>query len=214
MRGRAVGSPLAREGAARDGEGETGAGARHRLVRCEAHSAQGSAALGDQGRATEGRVHYLRALATLERALGPDHLDVAYALFNLGVGHVNAEEHDQAAPYFERALAIREAALGPDHPHVAYPLTGIGHCRMAQGRIDEALAAFEHALRIAEGAQADPTLIATARYDLAQALWQAGRDRDRAIELATLAHRTWKDEPRWQREAEDAAAWLASRRGR
>ena len=62
---------------------------------------------------------YRRALAINEKALGPDHLDVARSLNNLA-GLLKAKGNYAAAePLYRRALAIAEKALGPDHPNVA-----------------------------------------------------------------------------------------------
>jgi tetratricopeptide (TPR) repeat protein len=62
---------------------------------------------------------YQRALAIWEKALGPEHRNVATSLNNLaGLYHAQSR-YAQAEPLYQRALAIREKALGPDHPDVA-----------------------------------------------------------------------------------------------
>ena len=60
-----------------------------------------------------------RALAIREKALGPDHPDVAVSLNNLAGLYAYQGRYADAEPLFKRALAIREKALGPDHPDVA-----------------------------------------------------------------------------------------------
>ena len=62
---------------------------------------------------------YERALAIREKALDPDHPDVAGSLNDLGMLYGIAGPHTKAEPLLKRALAIREKALGPDHPDVA-----------------------------------------------------------------------------------------------
>ena len=57
-----------------------------------------------------------RALAIREKALGPDHPDVALALNNLAELYRNQGRYAEAEPLYKRALAIEEKALGPDHP--------------------------------------------------------------------------------------------------
>ncbi len=59
-----------------------------------------------------------RALAIWEKALGPDHPDVAASLNNLASLYHAQGAYERAKPLYERALAIREKALGPDHPDV------------------------------------------------------------------------------------------------
>ena len=60
-----------------------------------------------------------RALAIREKALGPDHPDVALSLNNLALLYRNQGRYAEAEPLYKRSLAIREKALGPDHPDVA-----------------------------------------------------------------------------------------------
>src|SRR5262245_53502792 len=57
-----------------------------------------------------------RALSRREKALGPDHLDVAAALYSLALLYRAKRDYAHAEPLSQRALAIREKALGPDHP--------------------------------------------------------------------------------------------------
>ena len=57
-----------------------------------------------------------RALAIGEKALGPDHPDVATSLNNLAELYRAQGAYARAEPLYERALAIWEKALGPDHP--------------------------------------------------------------------------------------------------
>ena len=57
-----------------------------------------------------------RALAIREKALGPDHPDVATSLNNLaGLLH-DKGDYAGAEPLYRRALAIDEKALGPKQP--------------------------------------------------------------------------------------------------
>ena len=62
---------------------------------------------------------YWRAFGIDEKALGPDHPDVAIELNNLA-GLCNAQgKYAEAESLYQRALAIWEKALGPEHPNVA-----------------------------------------------------------------------------------------------
>ncbi len=65
------------------------------------------------------------ALAICEKALGPDHPDVATALNNLAVLYRAQGRYAEAEPLYKRSLAIREKALGPDHPDVAQSLNNL-----------------------------------------------------------------------------------------
>ena len=63
---------------------------------------------------------YKRSLAIREKALGPDHPDVAQSLNNLAVLYRDQGRYADAEPLYKRSLAINEKALGPDHPDVAH----------------------------------------------------------------------------------------------
>ena len=62
---------------------------------------------------------YERALAIGEKALGPDHPDLATRLNNLAELYRATGRLAEAEPLLERALAIGEKALGPHHPDIA-----------------------------------------------------------------------------------------------
>jgi len=61
----------------------------------------------------------VQEVAIKEKALGPDHPDVATAMSNLAVLYANLGRYAEAEPLYKRSLAISEKALGPNHPDVA-----------------------------------------------------------------------------------------------
>ena len=79
-----------------------------------------------------------RALAIREKALGPEHPDVANSLNNLAGLYYNQGQYAKAEPLIERALAIREKALGPEHPDVARASTTWRALRLHQGQYAKA----------------------------------------------------------------------------
>jgi tetratricopeptide (TPR) repeat protein len=93
-----------------------------------------------------------RALAIREKALGPDHPDVASSLNNLGNVYLRQGHYAESEPLHMRALAIREKALGPDHPDVAYCLNGLALTFRDQGRYQEAEGLLSQALSTREAA--------------------------------------------------------------
>jgi hypothetical protein len=70
----------------------------------------------DQRRPTEAEPLLKRSLAILEKALGPNHPDVATALANLAQLYDDQGRPAEAEPLLKRSLAILEKVLGPDHP--------------------------------------------------------------------------------------------------
>ena len=72
-----------------------------------------------QGRYAEAEPLYKRSLTIFEKALGPNHPDVATSLNNLAELYNKQSRYAEVEPLFKRSLAIGEKALGPNHPDVA-----------------------------------------------------------------------------------------------
>ena len=79
-----------------------------------------------------------RSLAITEKALGPDHPDVATSLNNLAGLYDTQGHYARAEPLYKRSLAIFEKALGADHPHVATSLENLAVLYRATKRNEEA----------------------------------------------------------------------------
>ena len=79
-----------------------------------------------------------RALAIREKALGPNHPDVAMSLKNLASLYRNQGRYADAEPLYKRSLAIREKALGRDHPDIAQSLNNLAALYRRQGRYADA----------------------------------------------------------------------------
>ena len=130
---------------------------------------------------------YRRALAIAEKALGPDHPDVATDLNNLAELLQAKGEYAGAEPLYRRALAIREKALGPDHPNVATSLNNLALLLQAKGDYGAAEPLYRRALAIREKALGpDHPDVATSLNNLALLL-QAKGDYGAAKPLYRLA---------------------------
>ena len=75
-----------------------------------------------------------KSLEVAEKALGPDHPDVATSLNNLAELYRAQGQYAQAEPLYKRSLAIWEKALGPDHPDVALSLENMAGLHRKTGR--------------------------------------------------------------------------------
>src|SRR6266508_3123519 len=93
-----------------------------------------------------------RALELREKALGPDHPDVAQSLHNLAIIHRLKGDYAKSEPLFQRALDIKEKALGPEHPDVAASLNSLAIIYHAKGDYAKAEPLFQRALDIKEKA--------------------------------------------------------------
>ncbi len=73
-----------------------------------------------------------------EKALGPEHPDVATSLNNLAELYKAQGNYAEAEPLYQRSLAIWEKALGPEHPDVATSLENYAALLRQTARADEA----------------------------------------------------------------------------
>jgi tetratricopeptide (TPR) repeat protein len=128
-----------------------------------------------------------RALAIKVRSVGAGHASVAFTEEQLADVLMSLGRLDDALAHAERGLAIRERGFGPEHPLVGEMLTVVGKVRLLRHESAEALPPLERAVAILEHHEADPGLLPEARFTLARALVQAGRDRARARALAAAA---------------------------
>ncbi len=129
-----------------------------------------------------------RALHIKEKALGPDHPDVATSLNNLAGSYRAKGDFTRADPLFERALRIREKALGPDHLDVATSLNNLAGSYRAKGDFARAEALYEGALRIREKALGpDHPAVATVLANLAS-LYESKGDHTRAVAFKERAN--------------------------
>jgi tetratricopeptide (TPR) repeat protein len=87
---------------------------------------------GSEGRYGEAEPLYRQALAISEKALGPDHPDVATSLNNLALLYRDEGRFAEAEPLFQQALAIIEMALGPDHPNAGTELGNLAELHFEQ----------------------------------------------------------------------------------
>src|SRR2546426_10246934 len=89
-----------------------------------------------------------KALEVAEKALGPEHPDVATSLNNLAALYQTQGQYAQAEPLYKRSLAISEKALGSDHPDVAMRLENLAALYRATKREAQASELEKRAERI------------------------------------------------------------------
>jgi len=73
-----------------------------------------------------------------EKALGPEHPNVANLLNNLALLYDEQGKYAEAEPLYQRALKIDEKALGPEHPTVALYAGNLAATLRKLGRDSEA----------------------------------------------------------------------------
>jgi tetratricopeptide (TPR) repeat protein len=119
-----------------------------------------------RGRYVEAEPLFNLALAIYKRAEGPEHLNLANTLNNLGRLYRAQGRYVEAEPLCERAVSIREKALGPEDPLVAASLNNLAELYRAQGQYTKAEPIFRRALGIVEkmSSSEDPLVAASLNY--------------------------------------------------
>jgi serine/threonine-protein kinase len=135
-----------------------------------------------------------RALAVLEKALGPNDTNVAVVLDNLAGLHREMGDLSTAREEYERALGIEENNRGPNHPTLAYDLMGLARIARAQGDYPTAIQRSERAVQVRETGDVPPLMLADTRFLLAELLWESESDRPRARSLAGAALSSYTEE--------------------
>ena len=111
-----------------------------------------AAKLYGQGQYDAAKPLFEEALRIREKALGPDHRDVATSLNNLAALYEAKGDYARAEPLYLRALRIQEKALGPDHRDVAQRLNNLAVLYRVKGDYARAEPLLVRALRIREKA--------------------------------------------------------------
>jgi tetratricopeptide (TPR) repeat protein len=134
------------------------------------------------------------ALVLREARLGPDYLEVAQSLNDLGNVLRELGELPAARQALERALAIREARLGPDHLDVAESLAGHGRVLWNLDQLPAARTDHGRALAIREARLGpDHPHVAQSLSNLGNVLRQLGElpAARRALERALAIRERW-----------------------
>jgi hypothetical protein len=114
------------------------------------------------------RALFKRSLAIQEKALGPDHPDVATSLSGLADLYQDEGRYADAEPLYKRSLGIKEKVLGPDHPGVATSLNGLANLYQTEGRYADAELLYQRSSAIQEKALGpDHPYVATSLNNLA-----------------------------------------------
>ncbi|MBL8742330.1 MAG: tetratricopeptide repeat protein, partial [Myxococcales bacterium] len=152
-----------------------------------------------------------RALSIRERSLQKGDRMIGMSLTNLGDALAGAGRHAEAIEQYQLSVENLEQALGPDHSWLAYPLTGLANAYLLEKKPDLAVAPAERALSIRDKPGLAEDLAAETRFTLARALFEAGKDKTRALSLAKEARTVFvaAGEPKKQYLAE-LDEWLAN----
>ncbi len=164
------------------------------------------------GRTDDARRGYSEALE-LYRLHDPRARHVGSVAYNLGMLLLSLEEPQEARERFVLALDVWESVLGKEHPQLVLVLIALGAVQHQLGDVEASIPLLERAVGLAETGPANPLDLADARFELAQALQTADRDRDRAIALAREAQATFEQSASDGDRLADIRGWLEAQGG-
>lgn len=160
----------------------------------------------DQERVSIAEPLYLRVLAESKKTYGPDALETASTLSQLGRFYQCNADHNKALPLLKRALAIKKTKLGEDHPDTAIAKTELAASLIAQEQLGEGLPLLQQGISVLER-RLGPNhsdllapLTSLAKAEIAQEDYVAAqRHGERAL---AIAEKTWgKDAPQGRETA-------------
>lgn len=105
-----------------------------------------------------------RALAMVEKDLGPEHPHIVPLLINLARIFEFKGEYDKAEPLFLRAVALAEKVLKPEHPYFGASLNNLARLYVSKAEYNKAEALFLRAVDVREKA------LGPKHYDFATSL--------------------------------------------
>ncbi|HSP79797.1 MAG TPA: tetratricopeptide repeat protein, partial [Myxococcaceae bacterium] len=153
------------------------------------------------GRYEEARAKCERALALGGKGMSKYFMGLTHHY--LGRVFVGQGRNEEARAKYEQALALLEEALGTKHPACVDPLLGLAELHLARRKPSQALALLERATEIAPQSSRSEV-----DFLLARALWESGKDRARAPDLATAALRHYQE--LGHPKGEEVRRWLAA----
>jgi eukaryotic-like serine/threonine-protein kinase len=153
--------------------------------------------------------YYRRAGVLIDASPGPDSPAAGANHTRIADVLLDQSRFSDALDEYRRAIAIIEHSLGMDHPQLLGAVEGAARAQLRLGHAGDAVVLAESALALATlpSADVDDSEVPEVRWLLARALWDSGRDRNRACELARQASAGKTS------DADEIAAWLAAREG-
>ena len=133
-----------------------------------------------------------RTLAIVEKAFGPDDLEVATSLNNLGLLYKAKGDYERAEPFYQRALATLEKVLGTDDGKVATSLNNLAALYYAKGDYGRAEPLYQRALAIMAKAFGTDHLDVAILLDNLALLYKTQGDYARAEPLYQRALAIWE----------------------
>lgn len=141
------------------------------------------------GKRTEAIELFIEAVERSDAIDGPDHPASLLFLNNLAASLMLTGSFSEAEDRYRDVMARQQRVLGPNHRGTISSRLGLGATLQRQDRAAEAVPVLEEALSIAEDVEFQIDNYAQIEFELAQAVWDAGKDEARAMTLVNSAQR-------------------------
>lgn len=128
-----------------------------------------------------------RSIRMLTNLLGPQTRQLMRMRRGLAEIYMLADDYERAIEEAELALEVARATVGDEHPEMGRTLDRLGHILLASGQPEAARAPLHRAVEVFESTQEPSSETGRARFRLARASWEAGRQTE-ALEHARKAH--------------------------
>jgi eukaryotic-like serine/threonine-protein kinase len=153
------------------------------------------------------------ARAIYAKHYGAEHSDVGLTLSEVGDVLLLQRKVEAAVATLERAVAIMEKTRGRAHRETATVTVALADALEARRDHQRAATLAQGQLDACARLSCRREDVARAKFVLARALWELGRERDRARQLAAESRQEWsKVAPRYRRESLAVEQWVATRR--
>lgn len=149
---------------------------------------------------------YEDVLALRRRHLGDDHYQTGVTEGSIAETLLELSRYDQAMTHLVEAERIFARGSGRQQVVKAWMLTVRGEILAGKRQFSAAIPVLEQALQLFGDAATDPTNHALARWTLARALHQLGRDSGRVRSLAERAHELFAAQGAMDAHNRDAVA--------
>ena len=163
------------------------------------------------GHHDDGYDTFARALAIYRKVYATDaHVDIISTINAMATVRKRQQRYADALVLLEQSRTTLAKFQTPDSQLTADTLTRIGNIHILDNKPADAIPVLEKALEMRTSANAAPSLASWTRFELAKALWNAKRDRERALTLAKDAAKEAEADAD-QAQLADVTAWLSDK---
>jgi len=162
----------------------------------------------ENGNFKKAKRYFEQSLAINEKTYGPEHLNVAELLEELGELRVKAADYSGARKALERALSIRKKVKGLAEKGLTPALFRLGTLYAAQDEVSKAKQKFEKVLAICRGTFCGFATLHGSEFGLAKILWSSG-EKAHAEKLARAALCAFSKKPkRFKKKVLQIKNWI------